>query len=149
MLTGLCLDVVKLPEEIVYGRILPALGIALPIGNLYYAYLAWRLARGEGRNDVTAMPYGPSVPHMFIVVFVIMLPIYFKTNDRVAGLALGPGVVPRHRGHRAVRCLRRPHGARITPRAAMLGTLVGSALPSSRCGPPSRGGKSPGCSFCR
>jgi adenine/guanine/hypoxanthine permease len=74
VLTGLCLHVVNLPADIVYGRILPALGIALPLGNLYYAYLAWRLAKNERRGDVTAMPYGPSVPHMFIVVFLVMLP---------------------------------------------------------------------------
>ena len=60
VLTGLCLHVVNLPTDIVYGRILPALGIALPLGNLYYAYLAWCLAKNEGRADVTAMPYGPS-----------------------------------------------------------------------------------------
>ena len=70
VLTGLCLGVVNLPADTVFGRILPALGIALPIGNLYYAYLAYKLAQKEGRTDVTAMPYGPSVPHMFIVVFV-------------------------------------------------------------------------------
>ena len=91
VLTGLCLGVVKMPDSLVYYRILPALGIALPIGNLYYAYLAYRLAKKEGRADVTAMPYGPSVPHMFIVVFVIMLPVYLKTQDAVlawqAGLA--------------------------------------------------------------
>jgi len=81
VLTGLCLHVVNLPADVVYGRILPALGIALPLGNLYYAYLAWRLAKQDRRNDVTAMPYGPSVPHMFIVVFLIMLPIYLKTHD--------------------------------------------------------------------
>ena len=81
VLTGLCLHVVHLPEGIVYGRILPALGIALPIGNLYYAYLGWQLARKEGRDTVTAMPYGPSVPHMFIVIFLIMLPVYIKTKD--------------------------------------------------------------------
>ena len=45
MLTGLCLGVVKLPEDIVFGRVLPALAIALPIGNLVYAWLAWQLAR--------------------------------------------------------------------------------------------------------
>jgi xanthine/uracil/vitamin C permease (AzgA family) len=37
------------------------------------------------------MPYGPSVPHMFIVTFVIMLPVYLRTNDPIkawqAGLA--------------------------------------------------------------
>ena len=91
VLSALVLFVIKLPNDIVFGRILPALGIALPIGNLYYAYLAYRLAKKEGRSDVTAMPYGPSVPHMFIVVFVIMLPVYLKTNDALlawqAGLA--------------------------------------------------------------
>ena len=91
VLTGLCLGVVHLPADTVFGRILPALGIALPIGNLYYAWLAWKLAHKEGRSDVTAMPYGPSVPHMFIVVFVVMLPVYLKTKDPMlaweAGLA--------------------------------------------------------------
>ena len=43
VLTGLCLGVVQLPGDVVFGRVLPALGIALPLGNLYYAYLAWRL----------------------------------------------------------------------------------------------------------
>ncbi len=40
----------------------------------------------EQRNDVTALPYGPSVPHMFIVTLVIMLPTYLATQDAVAGL---------------------------------------------------------------
>jgi adenine/guanine/hypoxanthine permease len=76
VLSGLVLGVVKLPNDVVFGRILPALAIALPLGNIYYAYLAYRLAKAERRDNVAAMPYGPSVPHMFIVVFLIMLPIY-------------------------------------------------------------------------
>ena len=128
VLTTLCLYVVQLPPDTVYGRVLPALGIALPLGNLFYAYLAWQLAKQEGRSDVTAMPYGPSVPHMFIVVFVIMLPVYLKTKDPLlawqaglawafiigvivlAGIFFGPWV----RAH--------------TPRAAMLGTLAGISI---------------------
>jgi AGZA family xanthine/uracil permease-like MFS transporter len=128
VLTGLCLGVVQLPADTVFGRILPALGIALPLGNLFYAYLAWQLGKKEGRGDVTAMPYGPSVPHMFIVVFLIMLPVYLKTKDPVvawhAGLAwcfiigvivlIGAFVGP------AIRAM--------TPRAAMLGTLAGISV---------------------
>src|SRR5580704_11952626 len=124
VLTGLCLGVVKLPEDIVFGRVVPALGIALPIGNLFYAWLAWQLAKREGRDDVTALPYGPSVPHMFIVVFLVMLPTYLKTNDPIlawqAGLAwafiigcvilLGAFIGPTLR--------------KYTPRAAMLGALA-------------------------
>src|ERR1700741_3141362 len=91
VLTGLCLGVVQLPADTVFGRVLPALGIALPLGNLFYAYLAWQLAKKEGRSTATAMPYGPSVPHMFIVVLVVMLPSYLQTKDPIrawqAGLA--------------------------------------------------------------
>src|SRR5499433_2350284 len=128
VLTGLTLGVVKMPGDIVFGRILPALAIALPLGNLYYAWLAYRLARAERRDTVTAMPYGPSVPHMFIVVFLIMLPIALRTGNPIlawqAGLAwcfvigviilLGAFVGPTIR--------------KYTPRAAMLGTLAGISI---------------------
>src|SRR6516162_6869444 len=128
VLTGLCLHVVNLPADIVYGRILPALGIALPLGNLYYAYLAWRLAKSGGRGDVTAMPYGPSVPHMFIVVFLIMLPIYLKTHDPMlawqSGLVwcLVIGVIV------LLGAFVGPTVRKYTPRAAMLGTLAGISI---------------------
>src|SRR6266581_2479214 len=128
VLTGLTLGVVKLSADVVFGRIIPALGIALPLGNLYYAYLAYQLARREGRDSVTAMPYGPNVPHMFIVVFLIMLPVALRTGNPVAawqaGLAwcfvigiiilIGAFVGPTIRRH--------------TPRAAMLGTLAGISI---------------------
>ena len=43
--------------------------------TFYYAWLAYQLAEKTGRTDVCALPSGISVPHMFIVTFVIMLPI--------------------------------------------------------------------------
>jgi AGZA family xanthine/uracil permease-like MFS transporter len=89
VLTGLVLGVIQLPGEVVFGRILPALGIALPLGNLWYAYLAYQMAKREGRSDVAAMPYGPSVPHMFIVVFGVMLPIYLQTKNAIAAWQAG------------------------------------------------------------
>jgi adenine/guanine/hypoxanthine permease len=49
VLSSLMLFVVQLPATTVFGRILPALAIALPIGNLFYAYLAYQLAKKEGR----------------------------------------------------------------------------------------------------
>ncbi|KAA3634140.1 MAG: regulator [Proteobacteria bacterium] len=128
VLTTLCLYVLEMPEGIVFGRILPALGIALPIGNLYYTWLAYRLAKREGRNDVAAMPYGPSVPHMFIVVFVIMLPVLIKTESVIlawqAGLAWAfiIGVVV------LIGAFVGPTIRKYTPRAAMLGTLAGISI---------------------
>ena len=78
-----------MPDAIVFGRILPALGLMLCLSTFYYAYLAYRLAKTTGRNDVCALPSGVSVPHMFIVTFVIMLPIALKTNDPVQGWEAG------------------------------------------------------------
>ena len=43
VLSGLCLGVVKISPDNVYGSILPALGIAPIIGNFWYAYLAYQL----------------------------------------------------------------------------------------------------------
>ena len=90
------------------GTVLPALGIALIVGNVYYTFLARRLARRENRTDVTALPYGPSVPHMFIVVFVIMLPIFLNTGDPIRAWAGRPGLGLRHRRDRADRRVHRP-----------------------------------------
>jgi hypothetical protein len=112
----------------VFGIILPALGIQLLIGNGYYTYLARRLARRENRTDVCAMPYGPSVPHMFIVTFVIMLPIFLTTRDPIraweAGLAwsfiIGLIVL--------IGAFVSPYIRRFTPRAALLGTLAGLSI---------------------
>ena len=128
VLSGLALFVVQMPNETVYGRILPALGIALPLGNLFYAYLAWKLARREGRDTVTAMPYGPSVPHMFIVVFVVMLPTYLSTRDAILAWKLGlvwafiVGVIV------LLGAFVGPTIRKYTPRAAMLGTLAGISI---------------------
>src|SRR3978361_1627438 len=81
VLAGLAAGVVQISAHDVYRVILPALGVELLVGNVFYFLLALRLARKEGRTDVTAMPYGPSVPHMFIVTFVIMLPTYLQTKN--------------------------------------------------------------------
>ncbi|MCR8547425.1 hypothetical protein M4578_06270 [Salipiger sp. P9] len=128
VMTGLLKYVVGLPDALTFGRILPAVGLMLFLGNMYYAWMGLKLARKEGRADVCALPSGPSVPHMFIVVFVIMLPILGQTGDPVkaweAGLAwvflqgfilIGGSFVA-------------PYIRKITPRAALLGTLAGVSI---------------------
>src|SRR5256885_5800299 len=91
VLTGLLRFVLKMPDAIVFGRILPALGLMMCLSTFYYAWLAYRLAQKTGRDDVCALPSGVSVPHMFIVTFVIMLPITIQTGDPFKGWSAGPG----------------------------------------------------------
>ena len=57
-LTGLLRFVLKMPDELVFGRILPATGLMLCLSTLYYAWLAYQLAKKTGRTDVCALPSG-------------------------------------------------------------------------------------------
>jgi len=70
VLTGLLRFVLKMPDAIVFGRILPATGLMMFLSTMYYAFIARRLARETGREDVCALPSGISVPHMFVVTGV-------------------------------------------------------------------------------
>jgi AGZA family xanthine/uracil permease-like MFS transporter len=127
-LTALLRFVLKMPDEIVFGRILPATGLMLCLSTLYYAYLAYQLAKKTGRNDVCALPSGTSVPHMFVVTFVIMLPITLKTGDPIKGWEAGLTWVFIQSFVLMIGGFVAPIIRKITPRAALLGTLAGVSV---------------------
>ena len=128
VLTGLLRFVLKMPDDLVFHRILPATGMMLCLSTLYYAWLALRLAKRSGRSDVCALPSGISVPHMFVVVFVIMLPIALKTGDPVRGWEAGLTWVFVQSFVLMLGGFVGPVIRRITPRAALLGTLAGVSV---------------------
>ena len=128
VLTGLLRFVLKMPDSLVFGRILPALGLMMCLSTMYYAWLAYDLARKTGRKDVCALPSGVSVPHMFIVTFVIMLPITLKTNDPIKGWEAGLVWVFFQSFILMIGAFVAPYIRKITPRAALLGTLAGVSV---------------------
>ncbi len=128
VLTGLLTLVLKMPSDLVFGRILPATGLMLFLSTLYAAWLAWRLARQSGRDDVCALPSGISVPHMFVVVFVIMLPIATATGDPIRGWEAGLTWVFVQSFVLMAGGFVAPWIRRITPRAALLGALAGVSI---------------------
>ncbi len=128
VLTGLLRFVLKMPDSLVFGRILPALGLMMCLSTFYYAWLAYRLAQKTGRNDVCALPSGVSVPHMFIVTFVIMLPITLKTGDPIKGWSAGLVWVFFQSFILMIGGFIAPYIRKITPRAALLGTLAGVSV---------------------
>src|SRR5690349_6836675 len=128
VLTGLLQFVLKMPAALVFGRILPALGLMMALSTIYYARLAYQLAKKTGRTDVCALPSGISVPHMFVVVFVIMLPIATKTGDPVKGWEAGLTWVFIQSFVLMLGGFIAPVIRKITPRAALLGTLAGVSI---------------------
>jgi len=127
-LTALLRFVLKMPDSLVFGRILPATGLMLCLSTLYYAWLAYRLAKKTGRTDVCALPSGISVPHMFVVTFVIMLPITLKTGDPIKGWEAGLTWVFIQSFVLMAGGFIAPIIRKITPRAALLGTLAGVSI---------------------
>ncbi len=116
------------PLSFAASRILPGAAISILAGNLFYAWQARRLARREGRDDVTAIPFGVNTPTIFAYVFLIMGPIYVRTHD--ANLAWRAGIfaslfsgIVQTAGAFCTDWLRRN-----TPRAALLSPLAGLAL---------------------
>jgi AGZA family xanthine/uracil permease-like MFS transporter len=128
VLTGLLRFVVKMPDEIVFGRILPATGLMMFLSTMYYARLAYKMAQKTGRTDICALPSGISVPHMFIVTFVIMLPIAAKTGDPIKGWEAGLTWVFIQSFVLMAGGFVAPYIRKITPRAALLGTLAGVSI---------------------
>src|ERR1700749_2535169 len=128
VLTGLLRFVLKMPDALVFGRILPALGLMLFLSTGYYAFLAWKLAKETGRSDVWALPSGISVPHMFVVTFVVMLPIMIATKDPVQAWEAGLTWVFIQRFVLMAGGFIGPYVRKITPRAALLGSLAGISI---------------------
>jgi AGZA family xanthine/uracil permease-like MFS transporter len=127
-LSALLLFVLQMPPDMVFKRILPAAGMMMFMSTMYYAWLAYRLAKRTGRDDVCALPSGISVPHMFIVTFVIMLPVKLATGSPEKGWQAGLTWVFIQSFVLMVGGYLAPIVRKITPKAALLGALAGVSI---------------------
>lgn len=67
--------------NVVFGRVGPGVAIALAVGNLWYSWMAFKLAHYEDRQEVTALPYGINTPAGFVMAFSVILPLCFKYSS--------------------------------------------------------------------
>lgn len=120
--------IIKMPNDIVFSRIIPGTAIAIGLGNIILAYQAKELSIKTNRDDVTAMPYGLSVPHYFAVAFGVIAVVYGTTKDWMlawsAGIAWNviQGVIM------TLGAFVGPYISKYIPRSAMLGSLAGLAV---------------------
>lgn len=119
---------IGMPTSLVFGIVVPGTAIAVSAGGLALAYFAMQLSKKTNNPNVTAMPYGLSVPHYFAVAFGVILVV------RLGGAewedALAAGVV-----WNLIQGLIMTAGAFIgpfinkyLPRTALLGALAGLAI---------------------
>lgn len=75
-------------SDIIWGRIVPGVGISLFIGNVYYSWMAVRLTNKHGRQ-YTAQPYGLNTPAAFSFVYNIVYNIFFANGGGDDAFILG------------------------------------------------------------
>ncbi|KAG7343397.1 permease transmembrane protein [Nitzschia inconspicua] len=63
-------------NQIVWGQIVPGVGVTMVAGNLYYTWQAIRMTNKYGRQ-YTAQPYGLNTPGAFAFVYNIIYSIFF------------------------------------------------------------------------
>src|SRR4029077_3776339 len=111
----------------VVSRILPGAALSILAGNLFFAWQAWRIARQEKREDVTALPYGINTVSLFAFIVFIMAPIYRQTQDAVLAWQAGLFACFISGGMALIGAFVGDALRRHAPRAALLSSLAGIA----------------------
>ncbi len=128
LIVSFCKMLCGMPNELVFGVILPGAAISILLGNIFYSWQARKLAIDTKRDDVTALPYGINTVSLFAFIFFIMVPVYKDTGNpylvwKIGMVACFISGIIEILGALTGNWLRR-----ITPRAALLSTLAGIAI---------------------
>jgi len=78
-LTGI-LTGVGFPSESIYTLMIPGTALGVLIGDLVYSFMAMRLAKKEGRDNVTAMPLGLDAPSTIGMALIVLVPVWLETK---------------------------------------------------------------------
>lgn len=108
-------------------HLIPGAALGILVGSLGLIWLAVGIRKRENRVDVTAHPYGVSVPAMLAYTLGIMLPAYQQTHDVNRAWQLGAAAVV---WTGIIKLLAAPFAGlirRITPTPAMM-SVFGAAM---------------------
>lgn len=83
ILAGILIFVFGFPEDLVYTHMFPGTALGVMFGDLVYTWMAFRLARREGRSDVTAMPLGLDAPSTIGMAFTVLGPAFVSAKSRM------------------------------------------------------------------
>jgi adenine/guanine/hypoxanthine permease len=124
ILTG----VFGMPRDLVLSRMLPGSAVGVLVGDLLYSWMAWRLAKKTGRNDVTAMPLGLDTPSTFGMAFGVIGPCYLATKDAHLTWQVAMATTVLMGVFKISVSFCGPAIRRIIPRAGLLGSIAAVAL---------------------
>jgi AGZA family xanthine/uracil permease-like MFS transporter len=124
ILTG----VFGMPHDLVLTRMLPGSAMGVLVGDLLYSWMAWRLARKTGRDDVTAMPLGLDTPSTFGMAFGVIGPCYLATKDAHLTWQVAMATIVLMGVFKIAASFCGPAIRKVIPRAGLLGSIAAVAL---------------------
>jgi AGZA family xanthine/uracil permease-like MFS transporter len=128
VLAGLLVGVFGFPADLVLYRIVPGTALGVLVGDLWYTWLALRLARSTGRADVTAMPFGIDTPSLFGITFGVLGPTMLATKDPILAWKVGMGVTVAMGISKLGLAFSGEWVRRVVPRAGLLGSIAGVSV---------------------
>ena len=81
ILAGILILIFKFPQDLVYTRMFPGTALGVMFGDLVYTWMAFKLAKQEGRDDVTAMPLGLDAPSTIGMAFAVLGPAFVSAKQ--------------------------------------------------------------------
>ena len=135
LLAGILVFGFGFPADLVYTRMFPGTALGVMVGDLIYTWLAIRLARTTGRDDVTAMPLGIDSPSTIGMAVAVLGPAFIAAKarmpvDAAAILAwqVGMATIVLIGVFKIGMSFVGDHVRRLIPEAGLLGSIGGVAI---------------------
>jgi adenine/guanine/hypoxanthine permease len=136
LLAAVLIDGFGIPASVVFGRMFPGTALGVLVGDLCYTWLAVRLARRTGRDDVTSMPFGLDTPSTIGMALLVLGPAFLRfratgLDPTAAGLQtwyLGMAATVTMGALKLLMSFAGRGVRRLIPQAGLLGSLAGIAL---------------------
>jgi adenine/guanine/hypoxanthine permease len=124
------------PADIVYTRMFPGTAFGVFVGDIVYAWMAFRLAKRTGNRAVTAMPLGLDTPSTIGMALVVLGPAFLSLkgegmNERDAAMMtwyIGMATMVMIGVFKVICSFVGPWVQRAVPQAGLLGSLAGIGL---------------------
>lgn len=135
-LAGILIFAFKYPADIVFTKMFPGTAFGVLFGDLAYTWMAVKLARKTGRDDVTAMPLGLDTPSTIGIALAVLGPAFIAMkgqgmDERTAAMMtwyIGMATMVMIGIVKLVLSFVGGWVQRIVPEAGMLGSLAGIGL---------------------
>ncbi len=128
VLGGILIGGFSMPREIVIGKMIPGTALGVMFGDLIYSYMAYKLAKKSGRDDITAMPLGLDTPSTIGMAIMVIGPLYLETKDAMLSYKAAMAVMVFMGIIKIILSFFGDFIKKILPVAALLGPIAGIGL---------------------